>query len=182
MGIRKILLVDDPSLKKRSREVTNFNKRLHVLLDDMHETLKDASGLGLAAPQVGILRRVVLIVDFQEGSDCTEERVIELINPEVLEESGQNIGREGCLSIPGVYGMIERPETVRVKAQDRHGTTFELTCKDITARAIRHEIDHLDGLVLTSLTDKLFMNEDMQVAEGATGTTEATGATEGSES
>ena len=174
MGIRNILGVKDPALKKKSRVVTDFNKRLHVLLDDMRETMVEANGLGLAAPQVGVLRRVALIVDLeavgemQEGQEGHEEReereeqIVELINPEIIAKSGEQESSEGCLSIPGVYGMVARPVLVKVRAQDRHGNTFELMRKNLTARVICHEVDHLNGIVFTSLTDHILTEEELE--------------------
>jgi len=163
MATRNILTSSDSALKKNSRIVTDFNKRLHQLLDDMRETLIDANGLGLAAPQVGVLRRAVLIVDYitKAEGDEPEEHIIELINPEIIAKSGVQEGSEGCLSIPGVFGMVTRPEIVRVRAQDRHGNVFELTCKNITARAVCHEIDHLNGVLFTALTDHILTEDEL---------------------
>ena len=165
MAIRNILSGDDPTLLKKSRVVTDFNKRLHVLLDDMRETLLDANGLGLAAPQVGVLRRAVLIVDlyadYPMDTEEPEEQIIELVNPELVECLGEQNGSEGCLSLPGVYGMVSRPEVVRVKAFNRLGEEFELLCSDLTARAVCHEIDHLNGVIFTTLTDHLLTEEEL---------------------
>jgi peptide deformylase len=161
MAIRNILRSEDPALGKVSRVVTDFNKRLHVLLDDMRETLIEANGLGLAAPQVGVLRRAVLIVDTTIESESFEEQIIELINPEIIAKSGEQTGHEGCLSKPGVYGIVARPELVRVRAQDRHGGSFELWCKELTARAVCHEVDHLNGVMFTSLTEHLLTEEEL---------------------
>ena len=162
MAIRNILRGDDPSLLKRSRVITDFNTRLHVLLDDMRETLIEANGLGLAAPQVGVLRRAVLVVDPCIESDSCEEKIIELVNPGILDCSGEQTGSEGCLSVPGVYGMVTRPECVKVAAQDRHGKPFELSAQGITARAVCHEIDHLNGVIFTSLTDHILTEEELE--------------------
>jgi len=162
MAIRNILRNDDPSLRKSSRIVTDFNKRLHTLLDDMQETLMEANGLGLAAPQVGVLRRVVLIVDTSIETGDPVEQIIELVNPEIIAKSGEQSGSEGCLSIPGVYGIVKRPELVRIKAQDRHGEEFELWGKELTARAICHEIDHLNGIIFTTLTDRFLTEEELE--------------------
>ena len=159
MALRNILRSGDPSLLKKSREVTDFNKRLHVLIDDMRETLLDANGLGLAAPQVGVLRRVILVVDMSIETEDPEERLIELVNPVIIAKSGEQEGSEGCLSLPGLYGIIKRPALARVRAQDRYGNEFELWGKDLTARALCHECDHLDGVMFTTLTDEL-MTED----------------------
>ena len=165
MAIRNILRDGDSSLLKKSRVVTDFNKRLHILLDDMRETLLEANGLGLAAPQVGVLRRVALIVDLSIETEDADERIIELINPEILAKSGEQSGSEGCLSVPGVYGIVSRPELVRIKAQDRNGDTFELWGKELTARAICHEIDHLDGIVFTKLAERFLTEEELKALE-----------------
>ena len=161
MAIRNILKGNDPALKKKSRTVTDFNKRLFTLLDDMRETLLEANGLGLAAPQVGVLRRAVLIVDTCLESETQEEMIVELINPEIIARSGEQTSSEGCLSVPGLYGLISRPELVKVKAQDRHGEFFEIWARELTARAVCHEIDHLNGVIFTSLTDRLLTEEDL---------------------
>ncbi|MCL2408015.1 MAG: peptide deformylase [Oscillospiraceae bacterium] len=161
MAIRNILRDNDPSLKKKSRVVTDFDNRLHQLLDDMRETLIDANGLGLAAPQVGVLRRVALIVDLNIEAQLPEEQIIELVNPEITASSGEQSGSEGCLSVPGIYGIVTRPDLVKVKAQDRHGNTFEVWCKDITARAAFHEIDHLDGVLFTTHVERFLTQEEM---------------------
>ena len=162
MALRNILGGDDPSLLKKSRVVVDFNRRLHVLIDDMRETLIEANGLGLAAPQVGVLRGVALVVDTNIEDATYEEQIIELINPVIIAQSGQQEGSEGCLSVPGVYGVVKRPELVTVRAQDRHGKAFELTGKDLTARAICHEVDHLNGIMFTSLTDHFLTEEEIE--------------------
>ena len=162
MAIRNILRDGDPALLKKSRVVSDFNSRIHVLLDDMRETLLEAKGLGLAAPQVGVLRRVALIVDMNIETDNPEEQIIELINPEILAKSGEQEGSEGCLSIPGVYGIVKRPALVRVKAQDRHGKEFELWVNELTARAVCHEVDHLNGIVFTSLAERFLTEEELE--------------------
>ena len=162
MAIRNILQGNDPALRKKSRVVTDFNKRLHELLDDMRETLLEANGLGLAAPQVGVLRRVVLIVDTSDETEGAEPRIIELINPDIIAKSGEQTGSEGCLSIPGVYGIVTRPALVRILAKDRDGNDIELWQKDLTARALCHEIDHLNGVVFTTLTDQFLTEEELE--------------------
>ena len=162
MAIRNILRGEDPALRKKSRIVTDFNRRLHILLDDMRETLVEANGLGLAAPQVGVLRRTVLIVDTNIETEDQDEQIIELINPEIVENSGEQTGSEGCLSVPGVYGLVTRPECVKVKAQNRYGKPIELRCNGLTARAACHEIDHLDGIIFTSLTDHILTEEELE--------------------
>lgn len=142
MAIRTILTGKDPALSKKCRPVTEFDDRLAVLLDDMKETLEVSNGVGLAAPQVGILRRVAIVLD-------AEDRPIELVNPEILEFDGEQTGLEGCLSVPGRYGTVTRPNHVKVRAQDRNGNFFEVEGEEITARCFCHEIDHLDGHVFT---------------------------------
>ena len=162
MALRNILKGDDQSLLKKSRVVTDFNKRLHELIDDMRETLIDANGLGLAAPQVGVLRNVALIVDTNIENATYEEQIIELINPEIVAKSGEQEGSEGCLSVPGVYGIVKRPDFVKVRAQDRYGKTFELLGKDLTARAICHETDHLRGIMFTALAERFLTEEEIE--------------------
>ena len=147
MATRRILTEDDETLRKKSRAVTNFDERLHLLLDDMAETMREASGAGLAAVQVGVLRRAV-VIETELGD------LIELINPEVCESEGEQNDAEGCLSLPGIYGMVNRPMTVTIKAQDRNGKPFTMTGDGLTARAFCHEIDHLDGVVFTSFVTK----------------------------
>ena len=151
MAIRKIHEVGDPCLTKVCRPVTEFNDRLHELLDDMADTLEEAGGVGLAAPQVGILRRVCIVED-EQGE------IIELINPEIIKTEGEQTGLEGCLSVPGKYGIVTRPMVVRVRAQDRYGTEFEVEDEELTARCFCHEIEHLDGHLYTEhckvLTDE----------------------------
>lgn len=142
MAIRNIVQEGDEILTKVCRPVEKFDQRLWSLLDDMAETLKKAEGCGLAAPQVGMLRRVC-IVDVGEG-------VIELVNPEVIQKEGVQEELEGCLSCPGDWGVTRRPKRVTVRAQDRFGRTFTLTGEDLKARALCHEIDHLDGILFRS--------------------------------
>ena len=153
MGLRKILTVKEPSLHKMCRPVEKFDGKLHKLLDDMKETLLDAGGVGLAAPQVGILRRVV-VVD-------TGEEILELINPELLETSGEQVGAEGCLSVPGKYGLVKRPMVARVRAQDRNGDFFEAEGEELIARCFCHEIDHLDGIVYTEVMERYLTEEEL---------------------
>ncbi|MCL2044902.1 MAG: peptide deformylase [Oscillospiraceae bacterium] len=162
MAIRNILQDGDSTLLKTSRKVTDFDKRLHTLLDDMRETLIDANGLGLAAPQVGVLRRVVLIVDINIESDDMEEQIIELINPVILEQSGEDSSSEGCLSFPGIYGIVTRPATVKFSAQDRFGKDFEMVVENITARAVCHEVDHLNGVIFKTLVERYLTEEEIE--------------------
>jgi len=163
MAIRSILNGDDPTLRRKSRAVTDFNKRLHILLEDMRDTMNEANGLGLAAPQVGVLRRVALIVDLSIETEVTDEQIVELVNPEIIEACGEQTGSEGCLSIPGIYGIVTRPVLVKVRAQDRYGEPFEISVSELSARAICHEIDHLNGVVFTSLTDKFITEEELEM-------------------
>lgn len=154
MGMRKILTDQDPALHKVCKPVVFFDRKLHKLLDDMAETLEDANGVGLAAPQVGILRRVV-IVD-------TGEEILELVNPTILETSGEQEGAEGCLSVPGKYGLVKRPYTVKVRAQDRNGDWFEVEGNELIARCFCHELDHLDGIVYTEVMERFLTDEELQ--------------------
>ena len=156
MALRKIVEQGDPCLNKVCRPVTQFNKRLHELLDDMAETLAEANGAGLAAPQVGILRRVCLVMDEE-----TEE-YIELINPEIVAVKGEQTGLEGCLSVPGKWGIVTRPNVVRVRAQDRDGQWFEVEGEELTARAFCHEIEHLDGHLYTEHIDHFLSEEELR--------------------
>ncbi len=137
MALRTIFTEKDPALHKVCRPVEKFDKRLAALLEDMKETLLDAGGVGLAAPQVGILRRIVVI----DG----EDEMLELINPELLETSGEQEGPEGCLSVPGEWGLVKRPYYAKVRAQDRHGEWFEVEGEELMARCFCHELEHLDG-------------------------------------
>lgn len=155
MAIRKIVTQGDPILNKRCRPVTDFNRRLHVLLDDMKDTLTEAQGAGLAAPQVGILRRVVVI-------DGGEEEMLELVNPEILEQSGEQTGPEGCLSVPGKWGMVSRPNFVRIQAQDRYGNWFEAEGNELMARCFCHEIEHLDGHLYVEHIDHFLSDEELE--------------------
>ncbi len=157
MGIRKIIKKGDISLKKTSRPVTEFNARLHILLNDMRDTLAEADGVGLAAPQVGVLRRAVLVADLSGE----EPEYIELVNPELLEQEGEQIGTEGCLSLPNIWGIVTRPERVKVRAFDRNGEPFELEAEGLLARACCHEIDHLNGILFDALADRFLSEEEI---------------------
>lgn len=164
MALRNILTKEQPGLYKTCRPVTDFNPRLHQLLDDMRETLMQANGVGLAAPQVGVLRRAVLVIETNvpEGE---EEQILELINPEILETSGEQDGPEGCLSVPGEYGLVKRPLNVKVRAQDRNGNWFEVEGSGLTARCFCHEIDHLNGIVFTSKAERMLTEEELSSGE-----------------
>ena len=149
MALREIRTKDDEILYKPCKEVKNFDERLHILLDDMYQTMQEANGVGLAAPQVGILKKAV-IIDIGEGK-------LELINPEIVEVSGSQTGSEGCLSVPGVFGEVERPNKVKVKAQDRNGNWFYAEGEELMARAMCHECEHLEG--------KLFLDKVIRFLE-----------------
>ncbi len=154
MALRNIVTVGDPILNKVCRKVTKFDERLATLIDDMIETMHDANGVGLAAPQVGVLRRVV-VVD-------TGEEDVELVNPVVVDQSEeQQTGVEGCLSVPGKYGIVTRPERVTVRAQDRTGEWYEYEGEEIVARAFLHELDHLDGHIYTELAERMLTSEEL---------------------
>lgn len=161
MATRNIVTVGDSVLTKSCRQVTAFDGHLGTLLDDMKETLLRSNGVGLAAPQVGVLRRAVLVLETNvpEGQ---EEHVIELINPEIIECDGEQRGPEGCLSVPGKYGIVRRPMHVTVRAMDRNGRYFEAEGTGLTARAFCHEIDHLDGILFTSLAERMLTDEELE--------------------
>ena len=153
MAMRKILTDQDPALHKVCRSVEKFDKRLHTLLDDMAETMAAANGVGLAAPQVGILRRVV-VVDVGDG-------VLELVNPELLETDGEQEGCEGCLSVPGKYGLVKRPYYAKVRAQDRNGEWFEAEGEELIARCFCHENAHLDGQLYIDIAERMLTEEEL---------------------
>lgn len=154
MALRNIVTVGDSVLNKTCRPVTQFDKRLGILLDDMTDTMQDANGVGLAAPQVGILRRVVVV-------DLGEDGVLELINPEIIEESGSQSGLEGCLSVPGKYGIVTRPNVVKIRAQDRFGEWFEAEGEGMIARCFCHELAHLDGHLYTEVAERMLTQEEL---------------------
>ncbi|MBS5164651.1 MAG: peptide deformylase [Butyricicoccus sp.] len=145
MAQRTILTIGDETLNKKCRVVTEFNDRLATLLDDMTETLKESGGVGLAAPQIGVLRRVVVILDINKDP----EEVIELINPEVIEHNTLEETVEGCLSVPGKYGYVMRPTWAKIRAQDRNGNWFEREGEGVVAQCFCHESEHLDGHLFT---------------------------------
>lgn len=158
MALRTILTQGDPALAKVCRPVENFDERLHILLDDMKETLVQANGVGLAAPQVGILRRVVVVVD-------AGDNMVELINPVIIHTEGEQTGLEGCLSVPGKYGVVTRPNKVTVRAQDRNGKSFEVSGEEIVARCFCHELEHLDGHLFVERADRLYTVEELDAME-----------------
>ena len=157
MGMRKILTDKESSLHKVCKPVTKFDWRLHKLLDDMRDTLIESNGVGLAAPQVGILRRVVLV--------DTGEEILELVNPVMLETDGEDVGPEGCLSVPGKYGLVKRPYYAKVRAQDRFGDWYEAEGEELIARCFCHELDHLDGIVYTEVMERFLTEEELQFDE-----------------
>lgn len=152
--LRTIITEGDPVLNKVCHPVTKFDEKLWALLDDMRETLAESNGVGLAAPQVGILRRAVLVIN-------SEDQVLELINPTIIKTEGEQDGLEGCLSVPGKWGNVKRPMVVRVRAQDRNGEWFEVEDEELTARCFCHELDHLDGHLFVEHTDRLFTSEEL---------------------
>jgi len=158
MAIRPILTAADPILRARTKRVPSFGASLHRLLDDMLETMRDAPGVGLAANQVGVGLQVAVIE--------VEERVIEMVNPEIVRSSGEQLDWEGCLSIPGYVAEVTRAEKVTVKARDRHGKEFRVKGTELLARALQHEIGHLNGHLYIDLLDSL--DELVRVGEGAT--------------
>ena len=139
MAIRNILQIGDETLRKKCFEVTAFDNKLHQLLDDMKETLIKANGAGLAAPQVGVLRRVFVVMVDGVYYEC--------VNPKIINQSGSQDGEEGCLSVRGKYGFVKRPYSVTVKAFDRFGKPFTVSAQGFLARAFCHEYDHLDGII-----------------------------------
>ena len=140
--------------------MTDFNKRLHTLLADMKDTLAEANGVGLAAPQVGVLRRAVIVVN-------DEGEMMELVNPELILQEGEQTGPEGCLSVPGKYGMVTRPDHVKVRAQDRYGSWFEAEGRELTARCFCHELEHLDGHLYVEHIDRFLTEEELEAYNAA---------------
>lgn len=154
MALRNIVKEGDPILSKKCRPVVKFNQRLWDLLDDLVETLADSGGVGLAAPQVGIMRRVC-VIDVGDGP-------MEFINPEIIETEGEQEVQEGCLSCPGEFGIIKRPAHVKARFQDRNGDFFELEGDDLLAQAMCHEFDHLDGIIFKSKVERMLTEEELR--------------------
>lgn len=154
MAILNILTSEDETLRKVCRPVDKITPRILTLLDDMKETMYRANGVGLAAPQVGILRRIV-VIDIGDG-------IIELINPEIVSAEGTQTDREGCLSVPDECGIVTRPNIVTVKALDRNGEPFEMRGEELLARAFCHELDHLDGKLYTDIAERMLTPEEME--------------------
>lgn len=149
MAIRTIVKHPDPILREKAIAVTKFNANLHKLLDDMADTMYDADGVGLAAPQVGILKRVIVM-------DCGDG-LIEMVNPEILEHQGEQFDYpEGCLSIPGLRGDVRRHKWLKLRAQDRNGNFFEMEADDLLSRCAQHEIDHLNGVLFIDVADRVY--------------------------
>ena len=155
MALRNIVTVGDSVLSKVCRPVMKFDRRLSILIDDMIDTLIDSGGVGLAAPQVGVLRRVVVV-------DTGDDGILELVNPEIIEQSGSQTGLEGCLSVPGKYGIVTRPNVVKVRAQDRYGEWFEAEGEELIARCFCHELAHLDGQLYTEIADRMLTPEELE--------------------
>ena len=153
MALRKIVCIEDELLRKKSRPVEKFDEKLHKLLDDMAETMYHANGVGLAAPQIAVLRRIVVM-------DCGDG-LIEMINPEIVAVEGEQDGPEGCLSVPGRRGMVKRPMKVTARFQDRNGDWYEIEGEELLARCIMHETDHLDGtLYVDKMYREIFADEE----------------------
>ena len=157
MGIRKIVTLGDDALRKKCKKQEKFDKRLTTLLKDMADTMYKAEGVGLAAPQVGILRRIAVV-------DVTEDHsgLLEMVNPEITEREGQQTGREGCLSVPGRQGVVTRPMKIKARFQDRNGDTYEIETVGFEARAICHELDHLDGTLYIDVMDRELTEEEIK--------------------
>lgn len=154
MALRKIRTYEDEILRKKSKVVEKFDQRLYQLLDDMKDTMYEANGIGLAAPQVGVLKRAV-VIDIGDG-------VIELVNPEIEHSEGSSVDIEGCLSVPNVWGEVERPQKVTVKAQDRFGNEFRLEAEGLLARAVCHEVDHLDGILFVDKVIRFVSEQEVE--------------------
>ncbi len=158
MAKLKIVKKGDDTLRKRCREVDEITPRILTLLDDMVETMRDANGVGLAAPQVGILRRIV-VVEVEDGE------VYELINPKIIAFSGEQEGLEGCLSVPGEWGIVKRPMHVTVRAMNRHGQIVDYTGSELLARCFCHEIDHLDGKLYIDRAERMVSPDELELED-----------------
>ena len=157
MAKKEILLFENDTLRKISHKVEKFNLRLWLLLRDMADTMYEADGVGLAAPQIGILRRVVLVDNGEE--------ILELVNPSLVETDGEQEGPEGCLSVPGKYGLVKRPYWAKVRAQDRDGNWFEVEGEELIARCFCHELDHLDGIIYTEVMERFLTEEELVIED-----------------
>jgi len=158
MALRNILVEGEKRLNMHSRMVEKFDRRLHILIDDMRDTLQESGGVGLAAPQVGVLRRVVVIIDINQEP----EEIVELINPEVIETRGSDRMVEGCLSVPGVFGYVTRPTWAKIRAQDRYGNWFEREGEGIVAQCFCHETEHLDGHLFTEKVEEYVDPDELE--------------------
>ena len=156
MALRNIRTEGDPCLGKICRPIERFDAKLAALIDDLFDTMYDADGVGLAASQVGVLRRLCIVMDEESGE------YLELINPEIVAQSGEQTGLEGCLSVPGKWGIVTRPEKVRVRAQDRFGDWFEAEGEGLNARCFCHELEHLDGHLYTEHIDHFLSDEELR--------------------
>lgn len=167
MTVREIVFVPDPVLRKKAKTVTNFDEKLQTLIDNMIETMRAAPGVGLAAPQVGVLERVIVIEYYEneededdEEADKSPKRLYTIVNPEITRKSVETEeGTEGCLSVPGYLGEVKRHLAITVKAQNRHGQPLTLKLKDWTARIFQHEIDHMNGILFTDLATRIWKPE-----------------------
>lgn len=167
MAIREIVTVPDPVLRRKAQKVTKFDDKLQALIDDMVETMRAAPGVGLAAPQIGILEQVIVVEYFEkeedeerEDAEAAPKRLYVVVNPEITRTSSETVsGAEGCLSIPGYLGEVERFEAITVKGQNRRGQSITLKLKDWTARIFQHEIDHLNGILFTDRATKIWKPE-----------------------
>ena len=157
MAIRKIRTDEDPILRKKSKTVTNYNDRLKVLIDDMFETMDLAPGVGLAAPQIGILKRIIVVDNREEDNGEGEEPMrFHMINPEIVEKDGEEVSMEGCLSVPGKQGTVKRAKHIKVKYNDLEGKENLMEAEDFLARIIQHETDHLDGILYTDKAIQMY--------------------------
>ena len=161
MAVREIIKDPDPILYKKCHAVTKFDRKLASILEDMAQTMLAANGVGLAGPQIGFMRRVCVVLDTLDN-----DKIIEMVNPEVVETEGEQTGSEGCLSFPDKFGMVTRPRIVTVRAQDRNGEWFTVKSHDLTARAFLHEIDHLDGHVFTEKVTEYITFDEEDEEEG----------------
>lgn len=167
MAIREIVTVPDPVLRRKAQKVTKFDDTLQILIDDMVETMRQAPGVGLAAPQIGVLEQIIVVEYFEkeedenrEDAEAAPKRLYVVVNPEITRTSSETVtGAEGCLSIPGYLGEVERFEAITVKGQNRRGQPVTLKLKDWTARIFQHEIDHLNGILFTDLATKIWKPE-----------------------
>jgi peptide deformylase len=162
MAIRKIIYPDNPVLRTKARRVREFNSKLHTLLDDMAQTMQEADGVGLAAPQVEVSQRAI-VVRLPDGEEWAEQygeeagKLYEVVNPEIIKKSREMVdGVEACLSIPGYFGSVERHEAVTIRGQDRNGETIRIKARDWLARVFQHEIDHVDGVLYTDIATQIW--------------------------